>query len=209
MIITYHGNLHLKLQTGDTVISVNPVSKESGKKTAKYGSDICLISNNLPICSGSEMAALGSKEPFIINSPGEYEKMGISIKGVASTFEEGGNTKINTSYVFTFDGIKVCVLGILQGKLSGEARDAISNCDLLILPVLEGEKLSYLAPSTAESVAVSLDAKIVIPVGYDEKTLGIFLKESGTKNAVPLEKLTIKKKDVDGKDGEVIVLSEI
>ena len=37
MIATYHGELFIKLQTGDTTIAINPISKESDKKvTANF-----------------------------------------------------------------------------------------------------------------------------------------------------------------------------
>jgi hypothetical protein len=209
MIITYHGELFLKLQTGDTVIAVNPIAKDSGKKVTRFGADICLVSAKLPICNGFDQVTLGGKELFVINSPGEYEKNGITFKAIESTFDYLGETKINTSFVFNFDNMKVCVLGIVQQKLPAEVRDEISSCDILILPLLEGENFSYLSPSLAESVAVSLEAKIVIPVGYNEKTLPIFLKEAGATNVLPIEKLTIKKKDLENKDGEVITLHEI
>jgi Beta-lactamase superfamily domain len=209
MIITYHDQLHIKLQTGDTVISVNPVSKDSGKKTTRYGADIVLVSSNMPLTNGIEQVTSSGKELFIINSPGEYEVSGISFRGVQSKFTLDGQEKINTSFVFNFDGIRVCALGVLQAKLSPEARDVIGACDLVILPVLEDEKFNYLNPHEAQATSVALEAKIVIPVGYNDKTLPIFLKEAGATNIVPLEKLTIKKKDVDGKDGQVVVLTEI
>jgi Beta-lactamase superfamily domain len=209
MIITYHDQLHIKLVTGDTVIAINPVSKESGKKTTRYGADICLMSTNLAITSGSDQVTTSGKEPFIINSPGEYEVSGISFKAVQSKFTVKGEEKINTSFVFNFDNIRVCVLGVLQSKLDAEARDAIGSCDIAIVPVLEGEDINYLNPHEAQATVVALEAKIVIPVGYNDKTLPVFLKEAGATNVVPLEKLTIKKKDVDGKDGQVVVLQEM
>ena len=47
----------------------------------------------------------------------------------------------------------------------------------------------------------------MIPVGYDEKSLKQFLKEAGAEGTKAEEKLTIKKKDVAGKENEVVVLS--
>ena len=41
---------------------------------------------------------------------------------------------------------------------------------------------------------------------YDDTTLKVFLKEMGEEKAEITEKLTLKRKDLDGKDGEVIVL---
>ena len=46
----------------------------------------------------------------------------------------------------------------------------------------------------------------VPPVGYDEKSLKLFLKEAGAEGVKPEEKLTLKKKDVAGKENEVVVL---
>lgn len=210
MIATYHGGVFLKLQTGDTTIAINPISKESGKKVTRFGSDICLVSTNLPLTNGVDQVENAGKVPFVISGPGEYEVKGITFKGVESTFKWDGMDKINTSYIFTFDNIKICVLGILSEKLSAEARDAISTCDLLILPTLEGKDGErFLTAHDAVVVANNLEPKMIIPVGYDDKTLPIFLKEAGAIGLQAVEKLTIKKKDLDGKEGVIVTLQEI
>ncbi len=215
MIATYHGGVFLKLQTGDVTIAINPISKDSGKKVTRFGSDICLVSTNLNLTNGIDQVENAGKVPFVISGPGEYEVKGINIKGVESdfTWKEGKEpqTKKNTSYIFTFDNIKICVLGILTDKLSAEARDAISSCDVLILPVLDGKEgdNKFLSSHDAVVVANNLDSKIIIPVGYDDKTLPIFLKEAGAVGLQAVDKLTIKKKDLDGKEGDVVTLQEI
>ena len=211
MIATYHGGIFVKLTMGDTTIAINPISKESGKKTTRFGSDICLVSANLDICNGIDQVENGGRTPYVISGPGEYEVKGITFKGVESTFLWDGVNKINTSYIFNFDGIKICVLGILQNKLPADVRDVISDCDILILPVLDGKEggNKFLSSHDAVVVANNLEPKVIIPVGYDDKTLPIFLKESGEVGKQVIEKLTIKKKELDGKDGEVITLEEI
>lgn len=215
MIATYHGGAFLKLQTGDTTIAINPISKESGKKVTRFGSDICLVSTNLPLTNGIDQVENAGKVPFVISGPGEYEVKGIYFKGVESkfTWHEGKEKKekINTSYIFTFDNIKICVLGILTEKLSAEARDIISTCDLLILPVLEGkeDENKFLSARDAVVVANNLEPSMIIPVGYDDKTLPIFLKEAGAVGLQAVDKLTIKRKDLDGKEGVIVTLQEI
>ncbi len=209
MIATFHGQLFLKLQTGDTTIAINPISKDSGKKPTRFGSDICLITTNLPICNGVDQVDNAGKTPFVISGPGEYEAKGISIKGIQSKYLYNGQEKINTIYVFNFDGMKICVLGALNEKLEADARDAISSCDILFVPVLEHEKNNYLTAKDAVAVGNNLDAKIIIPVGFDDKTLPTYLKEAGATAVRAIEKLTIKKKELDGKEGSVIVLDEI
>jgi hypothetical protein len=63
-----------------------------------------------------------------------------------------------------------------------------------------------LSPAEAKKLAVKLEAKIIIPVLYDEKSLKQFLKEEG-EDVKQVEKLTVKPRDVTGKESEVVVLS--
>ncbi len=205
MIVTYHGENYIKLTAGDTTISLNPISKESGKKTTKFGADICLISCDLPLLNGVDFANNSGKNAFLLHSPGEYEVKGISIKGIQTKYTE----KINTVFTFTFDNIKICVLGVLNEKLEADVKDKIGDVDMVFVPVCEDKSKMYLSPKDAVYVANSLNAKVIIPVGYDEKSLPIFMKESGAVGMMPVEKLTIKKKEIDTKEGEVVVLMEI
>ena len=54
-----------------------------------------------------------------------------------------------------------------------------------------------------------LEPKLVIPMDYDSASLKSFLKELGEEKAEVVEKLTLKRKDLDGKEGEVIVLKAV
>jgi hypothetical protein len=69
-----------------------------------------------------------------------------------------------------------------------------------------------LSPADAEKIAVSLDAKLIIPLawsGSDDKQLKLFLKESGAEGTPVLDKLTLKKKDLEGKEGQVALLEPL
>jgi len=63
----------------------------------------------------------------------------------------------------------------------------------------------------AHDIAVKLEAHIVVPIHYGEigekKALETFLKESGSENLKPIEKLTIKQKEAEALSGEVVLLS--
>jgi len=48
---------------------------------------------------------------------------------------------------------------------------------------------------------------VVIPVLYDSSTLTQFLKEAGADDVVSVEKLTIKPRDLVGKENDVVVLA--
>ena len=54
MIITNQGHYFLKIQQGDTVVAVNPISKDSSKKSTKFGADISISSLNHEDLNGSE-----------------------------------------------------------------------------------------------------------------------------------------------------------
>jgi L-ascorbate metabolism protein UlaG (beta-lactamase superfamily) len=222
MIITHFGRQHFKLQVGDLTVAVNPLSKEGKGKVAKYGADITLITTNHPDYNGAEQTEHGEKVPFVISSPGEYEVKEIFIKGFGTTtkLSEGNPSSHNatkgqekekvyqnTSYVFTIDSMRVTFLGAINHMLEAEHKEIIDETDILFVPV--GSDTFLLNPYDAHKLAVSLEPKIIIPMDYDEKSLPVFLKEAGAEKIEPLEKLTIKKKDIEGKVSEVVLFHEM
>jgi L-ascorbate metabolism protein UlaG (beta-lactamase superfamily) len=120
---------------------------------------------------------------------------------------------INTIYVFSLDDINIVFMGALSNaEFSKESREAINSPDILFVPV--GGKgsangTSMLDAKDAAKLASSLEPKLIIPMDYDEGSLKVFLKELGEEKAEVVDKLTLKKKDLDNKEGEVIVLKAI
>jgi L-ascorbate metabolism protein UlaG (beta-lactamase superfamily) len=53
---------------------------------------------------------------------------------------------------------------------------------------------------------VKLEAKLIIPMHYDDATLKLFLKEESQDSLKPVDKLTIKRKDVNAMSGEVVII---
>jgi L-ascorbate metabolism protein UlaG (beta-lactamase superfamily) len=204
MIISYQGAQSFKVQFGDTVLAFDPVSKKSDFKANNFGADIALISLNHPDMNGVDQVNRGEKEAFIINGPGEYEIQGVFIKGLSSTSDYGEKDKINTIYTVNFENMNLCFLGALGSlDIPKETKEGIDGVDILFVPIGGG---GVLTPSDAYKFAVSLEPSIIIPMNYDEKSLKAFLKEGGGEGTKPIEKLTIKKKDLEGKEGEIIVL---
>lgn len=205
MIITYFGKQFFKVQKGETVLSFNPVSKSS--KTginSHFGADIALVTTNHPDYNGLEQLSHGERVPFAVTGPGDYEVKEIFIKGVLSDSTIAGKKYINTIYAFSVDNINVVFLGALSnGDVSKEALEAINNPDILFTPVGGGDLLDAKASA---KLASALEPKLIIPMGYDEKTLKVFLKEMGEEKAEVVDKLTLKLKDLEGKEGEVVVL---
>lgn len=211
MIITYHGADFFKVSFGDTTIAVNPVSKDSKIKSTKFGSDITLVSLNSPEHNGSDVTSRGDKESFLIKGPGEYEVSGVFIKGFLSKSVYGGVERINTIYTVSLEGISLGFLGALSDKeLSAEAKEALDGIDVLFVPI-GGD--GVLDPASAHKIAVQFEPKIIIPSHFGEVgeagALKKFLKEAGEEDVKPIDKLTIKKKDLEGKEGDVVVLEAL
>src|SRR5205085_10550193 len=133
----------------------------------------------------------------------EYEVKGVFIKGLQSASEYGGEKRLNTIYTVTLEGMNICHLGaISQSDLPQEADEAIDDVDILFVPI-GGE--GVLDPARAYKLAVALEPKVIIPMHYTDATLKAFLKEAG-ENPKPEAKLTLKKKDLEGKEADVLVL---
>jgi len=205
MIITYFGKQFFKIQQGDMVLAFNPVSKSSKTGiTAHFGTDIALITTNHPDYNGVEQLSHGERAPFVITGPGDYEIKEIFIKGVLSNALIATKKYINTIYLFSVDDINIAFLGALSdSEFSKESREAINSPDILFIPI--GGK-GMLDAKTSAKLASSLEPKLIIPMDYDEGTLKAFLKEIGEEKAEVVDKLTLKRKDLDNKEGEVVVL---
>jgi L-ascorbate metabolism protein UlaG (beta-lactamase superfamily) len=209
MIITYLGGEFVKVQFGDTILAFNPVSKDSKLKTSKFGADIVLSSLNHTDMNGIDQVSFGDKRPFVINGPGEYEVKGVFIKGLPSETGYGGEKRANTIYSVALEGMNICFLGAINTpELPKETDEGIDGVDILFVPI-GGD--GVLNPTQAYKLAVSISPKIIIPVHYGDvggkDALKQFLKEAG-ESPKPEGKLTLKKKDLDGKEAEVVVLEK-
>ncbi len=211
MIITYFGKQFFKIQQGEMVLAFNPISKQSKSSKegigAKFGADLALVTTNHPDYNGLEQLTHGERVPFSVTGPGDYEVKEIFIKGVLSNALIADKKYINTIYSLAVDNINIVFLGALSDtELSKESREAINSPDILFVPVGGG---GLLDAKSAAKMASSLEPKLVIPMDYDSATLKSFLKELGEEKAEVVEKLTLKSKDLDGKEGEVIVLQPV
>ena len=214
MIITYFGEQFFKISQGDLVLAFNPVSKNAKSDiSAHFGADIALITTNYSLYSGVEQLSHGERMPFVVSGPGDYEVKEVFIKGVMSEASISDKNFINSIYSFTLDNIKVAFLGALSnGELSKEAQEIIDSPDILFIPI-GGKNVSkgvnLLDPKAAAKLALLFEPKLIIPMSYDDTSLKIFLKEMGEEKAEEVDKLTLKLKDLDGKEGEVVILKAI
>lgn len=209
MVITYHGGECIKVTAGDTTLVFGPVSKQSKNlKPTNFGADVAFVSLQHSDMNGAGEVSRGGKEPFVISGPGEFEIASVFATGLPTASNYAEPNQINTIYEVLFDNIAVLYLGALdEAKLEPSILEAIETVDVLFVPIGGG---GVLAPADAQKLAVDLEAKVVIPIhwsGVGEKdALKTFLKEAGAESAMPVEKLTVKQKDVAVMTGDVVVL---
>lgn len=195
----------MRVSAGDTTLVLGPVSKQSKNfKPTNFGADVAFVSLNHPDMNGIAEAGRGEKQPFAVTGPGEYEVKDVTVSGFSTKSTYGGSEKINTIYSLIFDGLSVLYLGALgDTNLPADVLE-MDSPDILIIPVGGNGALTA---AEAQKLSVKLEAKIIIPILYDDKTLKQFLKEAGEEGTKPVEKLTLKPRDVVGKENEVVVLS--
>lgn len=204
MVITHHGGQSFKVSFGNTTLAFDPVSKSSKLASTKFGSDVAFISMNHPDFNGSDQVAHSSKQPFVVAGPGEYEIGDVTARGYGVKTIYDGVERYSTIYQVKLEDMNLVFLGALSSpdidpKILGELGDV----DVLFIPVGGGDVLEV--PQAAK-LTLKLEAKLILPMHYDNAALGAFLKEMGTA-VTPVDKLTLKKKDVNEMEGDVVVLA--
>ena len=212
MVITHHGGQCFKVTLGDLTLVFDPVAKGATLPSVRFGADVALVSRDHQDMNGVDEVTYGDKKPFAITGPGEYERAGVTIQGFLSKskygLKKGEEEAVNTIYSVELEDMTLVHLGALaDAELSKEARENIDEIDVLFVPV-GGD--GVLSPNKAHDLAVSLEPKIIIPMHWSgigqPKALEAFIKAAGN-GSEKVDKLTLKKRDLIGRDGSIIVLT--
>lgn len=186
------------------MLAINPPAKGSMAKIPRFGAAIVLVSNHHSDYYSTEQNSYGDQVPLVIDGPGDYESKEILIKGIPTRTMLEGKEYINTVYSILLEGVTICILGPLGEMLKASDKGQIESPEILFVSLREGG----LTPAELYKLAVSFEANIIIPVDYTQKNLDIFLKEAGNTKPETVDKLTLKKKDIFGKQTEVILITE-
>ncbi|MBI3685590.1 MBL fold metallo-hydrolase [Candidatus Azambacteria bacterium] len=211
MQITWYGLSCFKITNGETTILMSPFGKNTGLNPPKGKADIVLISEN------GESSYDGSD--FVISGEGEYEAKGILVNGFSFFRSEGSKMKKTTVYTLHIDGISVCHLDTISKEHVDALLEKIGEVDVLIIPVGGAhhkgkEEIKTLNAEEAVAVVAEIEPRIVIPMYYKVPKLSVglqgpesFLKAMGCAGIDPVEKLSVKRKDLPQEETKVIVLS--
>lgn len=216
MQIQYYGQSCFKVTTKpagrateDVVFFMDPFEKELGIRPPQGQADVVFVShdhydhNNVSAIKG---------DPVVIDTPGEFAVKGINVVGVEAFHDnlEGAEKGKSTIYVLEVEDLKICHLGDLGTDLSGKQLEEIDGVDILFVPVggnytIDGKK--------AAEIVKKIEPAIVVPMHYkvdgiieDIDDLTKFCSEMGNCPTEKIAKLTIKKKDLEGKNMEVVLM---
>lgn len=209
MDITFLGHSSFRLKGRTAAVVTDPFDPQMvGLKYSGVEGDIVTISHDHHDHNRADLVK-GVKR--IINGPGEYEMMGVSILGFTSFHDnkKGQERGRNTIYVIEMDGVRLAHLGDLGHELSEELVEDLGDIDVLFTPV---GGVYTIGPGEAVNVVQAVEPSLILPMHFQAPGLDklapvdAFLKEIGL--AVErMGKLSVKKEDL-GEEQKVVVLEK-
>jgi len=217
MNIIWHGQSCFQIEArhnkGElTSIVIDPFSEEIGLRLPKVQADVVLVTHSH--ADHNNTKGVGGN-PFLIQEPGEYEIKKVFVQGVSAWHDQkqGQERGPNTIYIIEAEDLRLCHLGDLgQKELTDEQMDKIGDVDILMIPI---GGVSTISAKEAIKIMSQIEPRIIIPMHYQIPKLktkikleGLdkFLKVMGIKKIEPLNKLSIKSKDISPEEAKIIVL---
>lgn len=217
MDISYLGHSCFKLKGKNSSVITDPFEKEVGFSLPRLSADVVTVShdhfdhNNWKGVTGTARRT----NPFVIDTPGEYEVLGVSVFGVKTYHDDkkGEERGENVVYSILIDGVSVVHLGDLGHKLSESAVSDLNGVDVLLCPVGGTYTIN---PKEAVEIISAIEPSIVVPMHYksdkhDQEKFGQlssveeFLAELG-KEAQKSDRLSVNKTSLP-EEMEVVVLT--
>jgi len=186
MVVTYYGFSCFKLQSGDTVVAVDPFGKGKDLPAPRFEAQVVVFSDPN---AKKDISIAGS--PLLFSTPGEYESRDISFLGVG--------TPEGTAFYIEWEGMKLLHLGSIASKAAAEpVINTFTAVDILFVST----------EVDAEKIIPQIDPRIIVPFqaeGAKKNSLDAFIKEVGEK-AEKLDKLTVKAKGLPTEGQRLVVL---
>ena len=209
MTISWFGQSCFRIEAKEGSILTDPFAKEIGLKQPRIKDDVITVSHQH---FDHNNVGDANPEAFIIQNPGEYEKQGIAVRGIASFHDDkqGAERGPNTIYIYKAEDITICHLGDLGHLLADAQVEAIGDIDVLMIPVGGTYTLDA---KTAAAVIGQIEPKIIIPMHYKVPGLEVmldgvekFIKELGL-DPEKTDKYKISKKLLPAEEMKLIVFN--
>lgn len=162
MEIRYLGHASFKITTNKKTIVTDPFDPSVGFPFPKVEADMVTVShqhqdhNNVAGVKGN---------PFVIDSPGEYETKGIDVRAWSTFHDAEGGSKRGGNMIIQIraEDIDFLHCGDLGHKLDPEVLDELTEIEILAIPV---GGFYTIGPREAAAVIGAIEPKIILPMHY-------------------------------------------
>lgn len=224
MHISWLGLSAFKIETSGAVIVTDPYAPSVMDRPLRAKADIVTVSNPGSVAHNHVGGVSG--DPFVVDHPGEYEVRGVFLQGMESPGKAAPAkpSKISskadapaswgtTLYTLDSEDLRLAHLGDVQGVPSNETLERLGDVDVLFLPVGGGPTLD---PEAAMRVVNAIEPLVVIPMHFEQRGLRLpgkllpssaFLREIGSSKVEPVERLSVKRRDLVAEETRVVLLS--
>ncbi len=198
MEIEYKGANCLEITVNKAVVVVDP-------KLSLVGLKDYAPKDTIQIATSEEFIVRNAGQKLTIDGPGEYEVSNVSVKGVSAGRHI--DTELDehkaTIYRLEANGIRVGIIGHIQGKLSDAQLEELGVLDVLCIPV--GGRGYTLDAHAAVAMTRQIGPKMVIPTHYADKQLNYevpqdeltpFMQELAASSSETTAKLKLKSSGV-------------
>lgn len=204
MHLSWFGLAAFKVETLGATIVTDPFAPALSSKPVRAKADIVTVSDRGNPMHHSLSGILGY--PFVIEVPGEFEVKGVYVQGV--------ELAPSTLFVFDVEGLRLVHAGSMKEPLSNDVLERLGDVDLLFLPVGGGPTLD---PEAAVKVVNEMEPRVVVPMYFATPGLNVpdkllpataFLREMGASRVEPVERLSLKKRDLAEEETKVVVFRQ-
>lgn len=218
MNIQYYGDYCFKLTTKpngrateDIVLVTDVPEKSTGLRAPQGEAHIVLLSHQSVEASELEVV---KGDPIKLSAPGEYSAKGISLLGFPNVRDEkdGAERGQNTIFLFETEEMTLCYLGALGAEPAPSVIEKLSGVDILFVPASGVDTLSV---NKIDELVRKIEPKVVIPMHYKISGMTTKLPEvKGFCDALgncpkeSISKWNVKKKDLEGKNMEIVLFEK-
>jgi len=133
-------------------------------------------------------------EGFIISTPGEYERRGVSVQGITLDGEQ------KPIYIIHTEEMAFCYPDGLNHELDEEIVKLIGDIDILFVPLGENGSMPL---KLAQKLISDIDSRVVIPMLYSD--IEQFKSAEGITDG-EIDQLKIKKADLPQEERKFYIL---
>jgi len=163
MRIQWFGHACFTIEAGGVTLLTDPFDKTVPYAFPSVPIDIATVSHGHFDHNAVHRVA---GEYATIQATGTFEVRGVPIRGIASFHDakQGEERGDNIAYTYVLEGITLAHLGDLGAPLTSEQRDALSDVEILLIPV--GGTYTLDAAQAADLCGQLPKLRIVLPMHY-------------------------------------------